>query len=330
MDFGIIDRETNLIQVRPITGCVLDCPFCSVDSGTSSKTRITDYIVDLDYMVEEVRRLCEFKGSRSIEVHIDGQGEPTLYPYLSQLIGRLSRIDGVDVISLQTNGVLLTKKLIDDLERAGLARINLSINSLDYSKAIIMSGNGKYDLRHILEIAEYVRDSKITLLLAPLWVPGLNDDDIPEIVQFVKKFGVRSKWPVLGIQNYLIHRHGRKVKGIRSCSMEHFRYKLGKLARTYDVPSLVLSRGDFGITQMQSYPKPFRIGEKAEIEIVEQGRLVGEMIGVARGRALHVLTTENKTGVRKSVRIIRTRHNIFIGTAAEKQLAISREMELDY
>ena len=330
IDFGIIDRGTNLIQVRPITGCILDCPFCSVDSGTSSQTRITDFIVDPDYMVEEVRKLCEFKGSKSIELHIDGQGEPTLYPYLVQLVRRLSEISGVDTISLQTNGVLLTKELIDDLEEAGLSRINLSINSLDNSKASTMSGTDNYDLKHILDIAEYVRDSKIALLLAPLWVPGLNDDDIREMIQFVRKFGIRSKWPVLGIQNYLIHRHGRKVKGIQSCSMEHFRYELGKLVRIFDAPSLVLSRDDFGITKMDSYQRPFRVGEKVEVEIVEQGRLVGEMVGVARGRALHVLTKENKTGVRKSVQITRTKHNIFIGTTAEKRFASLSEAKLDY
>ncbi|MFX1453638.1 MAG: hypothetical protein ACFFCM_22600, partial [Promethearchaeota archaeon] len=40
--FGIIDRNTNLIQVRPLTGCLLNCPFCSVDEGRLSKTRFTD------------------------------------------------------------------------------------------------------------------------------------------------------------------------------------------------------------------------------------------------------------------------------------------------
>jgi uncharacterized Fe-S cluster-containing radical SAM superfamily enzyme len=330
IDFGIIDRGTNLIQVRPITGCTLDCPFCSVDSGLSSKTRITDFIVDPDYMVGEARKLCEFKGSKSLELHIDGQGEPTLYPHLTLLIKELSKIDGVDTISLQTNGTLLTRELLDDLESAGLSRINLSINSLDFDKAIAMSGSANYSLRHILDVAEYIRDSDIALLLAPLWVPGLNDDDISGIVQFVKKFGNRSRWPVLGIQNYLVHRHGRKVRGIKSCSMNHFRYRLEKLSRAYDYPNLVLRRSDFGIRQMESYSKPFRAGEKAEIEIVEPGRLIGEMVGVGRGRSLHVLTTERTTGIRKSVRIIRTKHNIFVGVATGKQLTTLTEIKHDY
>lgn len=50
--FGLIDRGTNLIQVRPVSGCNLNCIFCSVDEG-HSKTRRADFIVDTDYLVEE-------------------------------------------------------------------------------------------------------------------------------------------------------------------------------------------------------------------------------------------------------------------------------------
>jgi hypothetical protein len=315
IDFGIIDRGTNLIQVRPITGCVLDCPFCSVDSGSRSKTRVTDFIVDPDYLVDEVRKVCEFKGSRGIELHIDGQGEPTLYPYLPALIKELSIIRGVETISIQSNGVPLTGELIDQLEIAGLSRINLSVNALDQDKAIELSGNAGYSLDHILEVIEQIKNTHISLLIAPLWIPGLNDNEIFGLIRFVKKLGLVSKWPVLGIQNYLVHRQGKKIRGIKAHSMRHFQVKLAELERIYNMSPLLLRRSDFGIVPMASYPKPFRRGEIAEIEILEKGRMVGEMLGVGRGRALHVLTGGEKIDGRKRVRIIRTKHNVFVGDA---------------
>jgi hypothetical protein len=313
IDFGIIDRGTNLIQVRPITGCVLDCPFCSVDSGSGSKTRVTDFIVDPDYLVDETRKICEFKGSRGIELHIDGQGEPTLYPYLPALIKELSMIRGVETISIQTNGMPLTGKLIDQLEVAGLSRINLSLNALDQKKAIELSGSTGYSLSHILEVIEQIKNTHISLMIAPLWIPRLNDDEIFGILRFVKKLGLVSKWPVLGIQNYLIHREGKKITGIRAHSMKRFQVKLARLEKTYEMSPLVLRRSDFKIVPMASYPKPFSRGEIAEIEILERGRMVGEMLGVGRGRALHVLTGARKIDGRKRVRIIRTKHNVFVG-----------------
>ena len=38
--FGLIDRGTNLIQIRPFTGCPLSCIFCSVDAGPRSRNRV--------------------------------------------------------------------------------------------------------------------------------------------------------------------------------------------------------------------------------------------------------------------------------------------------
>jgi hypothetical protein len=313
IDFGIIDRGTNLVQVRPITGCVLDCPFCSVDSGSQSKTRITDFIVDPDYLIDEVRRLCAFKGSRGIELHIDGQGEPTLYPYLPTLIKELSMIPGVETTSIQSNGMPLTEKLIDELEIAGLSRINLSLNALDQEKAVKLSGSTGYSLSHILEVIQRIRDTHISLLIAPLWIPGLNDDEILTILRFVKKLHPFSKWPVLGIQNYLIHRQGRKIGGVRTHSMRHFQMELESLESSYDMYPLRLKTSDFNIVPMTSYPKPFRKAEIAEIEILERGRMTGEMLGVGRGRALHILTGARKIYGKRRVRIIRTKHNVFVG-----------------
>ena len=49
--FGLIDRGTNLIEIRPITSCNLNCIFCSVDEGPKSKRRV-DYVVEKDYLVQ--------------------------------------------------------------------------------------------------------------------------------------------------------------------------------------------------------------------------------------------------------------------------------------
>jgi uncharacterized Fe-S cluster-containing radical SAM superfamily enzyme len=296
-----------------MTGCLLDCPFCSVDSGATSKTRITDFMVDPNYMFEEVKRLCEFKGSKSIELHIDGQGEPTLYPYLPRLVKEFSTITGVETVSLQTNGVPLTEKLVDELERSGLTRINLSLNTLDSDQARKLAGFPGYSVKHIIDLIQHVDHSAIALLIAPLWIPGINDDEIIRIVQLVKKVGIESNWPVLGIQNYLVHKHGRRIKGVRPYTMKHFRHELLRLEKLFDIHPLLLKRSHFGIKPAKSYPEPFAKGDVAEIEVIEPGRMVGEMVGVGRERALHVLTADRTTNVTKRVRVIRTKHNIFFG-----------------
>jgi uncharacterized protein len=60
--FGIIDRGTSLLQVRPSCGCNLNCPFCSVDAGPATKTRATSYEVEMEYLLGAVQEIARFKG----------------------------------------------------------------------------------------------------------------------------------------------------------------------------------------------------------------------------------------------------------------------------
>ncbi len=137
--FGIIDRGTSLLQVRPSCGCNLNCPFCSVDAGPESTTRATSYEVEMEYLVDAVREAARFKGE-GVECHIDSPGEPLMYRDLPGLITALNGIDEVSVISLQTNGTLLDQTMINALEKAGLDRINLSLHALDPSIARLLAG----------------------------------------------------------------------------------------------------------------------------------------------------------------------------------------------
>lgn len=56
--FGVVDRGSNLLQIRPSCSCNLSCPFCSVDAGPNSRSRVTDYQVELDYLMEAVEEIA--------------------------------------------------------------------------------------------------------------------------------------------------------------------------------------------------------------------------------------------------------------------------------
>ena len=92
--FGVVDRGSNLLQIRPSCGCNLNCPFCSVDAGPHSQSRVTDYQVELDYLMEAVEEIAPFKGP-GVECHIDSPGEPMLYPDIVALVERLKQIKEV-------------------------------------------------------------------------------------------------------------------------------------------------------------------------------------------------------------------------------------------
>jgi uncharacterized Fe-S cluster-containing radical SAM superfamily enzyme len=317
--FGLIDRGTNLIQVRPLTGCLLNCPFCSVDEGPQSKTRLSDYIVDPSCLVEETTKLIDYKDIADIEIHIDGQSEPTLYPHLTELIAAFAKNPRIAVISMQTNGVPLDAPYIQKLEKAGLTRINLSINSINPHNARYLAGSSIYDIGQIKHIVEYISKSSIQLLISPLWIPGLNDNDIEEIITFVSSLNIRSKFPLLGIQNYLKYRYGRKIHAIKLVNMKRFKEKLNEWEEISGIHPLFLTPNDFGIHPAKSYPRAFERGEKTEVKIILPGRLGSkeqkrrEMLGSAKNRLIQVMDSKSQIGDRVFVKITNTEDNIYYG-----------------
>lgn len=303
--FGIIDRGTNLIQIRPITGCNLNCIFCSVDEGIS-KTRVTDYIVDLDYIVEEFEKIANFKRKycKKIEAHIDGQGEPFLYPDIEKLIKKLADI--ADIVSIQTNGSLIKKDMIRGLQ-GYLDRINLSLHSLDENKSKTLVGKRDYNLNYIIEIAKEIASSDIDLLIAPVWIHGYNDEDIVKIIEFGKKIGAGKKWKPFGIQKFVKYRFGRIPKGIKRMDFRTFFKELEKIDK-----NLILSPKDFGIKKCKSLPKKFRLGEKLKVKIELHGRIKNEMIAIARDRLIQIIYTNKKIGEYAKIKIIRNKDNIYV------------------
>ncbi|MFX1314943.1 MAG: radical SAM protein [Promethearchaeota archaeon] len=279
VDFiGIIDRGTNIIELKPLTLCNLKCRYCFVSAGDYEN----NFIVSSDYIIETLNKTIKVKGNYDIEIHIAPYGEILLYSELFNLLKRLWEIDGIECISMQTNGLLLNKDTIKKLEEVNLTRLNISLNTLDQKKANFLCACNEYNMDDLLSNIDLLLDSKINVLLAPVWFPRENDEDIEEIIQFVvnkRREGYSGKKIQLGIQKYLIYRTGRKLKKIRPKSWDYFYFQLAKLEKKYNI-KLKLGPMDFGI-QKRKNVMPFNIQKKdiIELEIVSIGRWKHECIG---------------------------------------------------
>ncbi len=307
--FGIIDRGTNLLQVRPSCHCNLGCTFCSVDAGPCSRTRVSRYEVEPDYLLSVLREVAAFKG-KGVECHLDSPGEPFLYPDLLSLITRIREIPQVEIISVQTNGTLLSPPLIDSLERAGLDRINLSLHALDPSLARSISGVPWYDVQQVKESAQTIAESRIDLLIAPVYLPGINDAEIPRLIAWAEEIGAGKRWPALGIQKFERYRFGRSPQGIRPQTWNGFRKSLEAWEQTSG-NRLLLSRDDFGIIPRKMLPSAFRKGERTLVDLRAPGWIAGEALGIGRDRVISVMNCRRNRGS-IPVRMISVKHNICV------------------
>ncbi|MBN2454833.1 radical SAM protein [Candidatus Woesearchaeota archaeon] len=300
--FGIVDRNSSMIEVKPVTGCNMNCLFCSVDEGISSK-KVNDFVVEEAYLVEECRKLVEFKGI-PCQVAINAHGEPLIYAPMAELVRDLKAIKGVESISLITNGTFLTKELIDELSDAGLGSLNISMNAFSPEKAKIMQGTAKYDVEKVKEMASYAA-AKFKVILAPVYVQGYNDSEMNEIVRFAARIGAKT-----GIQNFLYYPGGRNPA--EQLQMDKFYANLRQLEGETG-EKLIVDGSDFGIEASKPLQKPFSKGKVVRARIACDGRLPGEKIGAAKGRVITIPNCTREGMV--SVKITRDKHNIFYGKA---------------
>ena len=138
-----------------------------------------------------------------------------MYARLPELVAALKAIDAVSVVSLQTNGTLLDEKKIAALADAGLDRVNLSLHALDPDLPRQLAGVDWYDIDKVTGAASAVAQSSMDLLIAPVYIPGINDAEIPKLIGFARECGAGKRFPPLGIQKFERYKYGRTPKGVK-------------------------------------------------------------------------------------------------------------------
>lgn len=122
-------------------------------------------------------------------------GEPLVRLGLAGLVHMLANIDGIDDISLTTNGILLKQHAVE-LKSAGLKRVNVSLDTLKPGKFRQIT-RGKYSLKTVLDSIEAARSVGLNpVKLNMVVMAGINDD---EITDFARKT-IEDGWHVRFIE----------------------------------------------------------------------------------------------------------------------------------
>lgn len=121
------NRPINYLRISVTDRCNLRCIYCLPARGIN----LLPHGEILTY--EEIAIVVRLAAELGInKVRLTG-GEPLVRAELPRLIAMLAGIDAIDDISLTTNGVLL-EEYAAELKRAGLKRVNVSLDTLDRDK----------------------------------------------------------------------------------------------------------------------------------------------------------------------------------------------------
>ena len=116
-------RPIGDVRISVTDRCNFRCQYCMPAEGLPwlNRAELLTY--------EEIERLVALLAAMGVhDVRLTG-GEPLVRKELWRLVERLAALDAVHDLSLTTNGYLLARQ-VEDLVRAGLRRVNVSLDSL--------------------------------------------------------------------------------------------------------------------------------------------------------------------------------------------------------
>ena len=163
-------RVINYLRLSVTDRCNLRCIYCMPEKGI----RFMPHSEILTYEeILHIVRLSIQKGIR--KVRLTG-GEPLVRKGFISFLERLSKIEGLEEITLTTNGVLL-KSFAADIKNCGISRINVSLDSLRPERFFRITGRDFFErVWEGLEEAEHVGFNPIKINVVA--IKGVNDDEI--------------------------------------------------------------------------------------------------------------------------------------------------------
>ncbi|MFM8447023.1 MAG: GTP 3',8-cyclase MoaA, partial [Candidatus Nanopelagicaceae bacterium] len=108
------------------------------------------------------------------EVRLTG-GEPLLRPDIVEIVSRINSLEKAPELSMTTNGVALAK-VAKALAEAGLRRINISLDTLDWERFKRLTFRDRYD--DVIEGIAAARDAGLApIKINTVLMRGINDDE---------------------------------------------------------------------------------------------------------------------------------------------------------
>jgi len=174
------------LRISVTDRCNFRCPYCMPAEVFGERYEFLPKPQILTF--EEIERLTRIFVTLGVrKLRLTG-GEPLVRAELTRLVEQLAKVDGVEDLTLTTNGYLLPKHA-QALKDAGLRRITVSLDSLDDEVFKLMNGRD-YTKQHVLRGIEAadkagLRPIKINCVVQR----GVNDHTILELARYFKGTG---------------------------------------------------------------------------------------------------------------------------------------------
>ncbi|MBU2370841.1 MAG: GTP 3',8-cyclase MoaA [Gammaproteobacteria bacterium] len=175
------NRQIDYLRMSVTDRCDFRCVYCMAEDMTFLPRQ---QVLGL----EELERIARiFVGLGVKKIRLTG-GEPLVRQGIVGLCERIAALPGLRELVMTTNGSQLVK-LATPLARAGVKRLNISLDSLDAAKFHAITRTGQ--LQQVLDGIEAARDAGFERIkLNAVVMKGRNAEEVADLVDFAIASGL--------------------------------------------------------------------------------------------------------------------------------------------
>lgn len=184
--FDRFNRKINYLRISVTDRCNLRCVYCMPEEGV--KLLSHQDILSFDEIVE-VAKAAVRKGVDKIRIT---GGEPLVRKGIVDLVKMIGEIEGVKDYSMTTNAILLDK-FADDLAKAGLQRVNISLDTMDSEKFRQLTRGG--DIQKVFDGIEAAKKAGLEPIKINCVIKQSNEEpDAVEVAKYCKENNLQVRF----------------------------------------------------------------------------------------------------------------------------------------
>jgi len=178
-------RQIHYLRLSVTDRCDFRCNYCLPRAHR-------DFATPQDWLgADETARIVGLFAKLGVShVRLTG-GEPLVRRELPEIVRNIAALNGIHDLSLSTNASRM-EKFAPLLKKAGVTRLNISLDSLDPVKFKDITGG---DLQHVLNgIAAAQRAGFAPIKINMVAMRGINDDEVNDMVDFCIEHGLTLRF----------------------------------------------------------------------------------------------------------------------------------------